>query len=92
MKGPITVKIAQFKAHLSKYLRSVRAGHEVIINDRDHPVARVVPWREEPKPQLEIIKATNPGGLGKLKFKPLLPPGVDPLEFLLADRRKDRNR
>ena len=89
MKGPISVKIAQFKAHLSKYLRSVREGHEVIINDRDRPVARVVPIRES---RLEIIKARNPGGFRDLKLRPLLPPGVDPVEVLLEERRKDRNR
>jgi prevent-host-death family protein len=86
-----TVKIAEFKAHLSKYLRAVREGHEVVIHDRDHPIARVVPVRAE-KPLLEIIKARVPGGFKNLKFKPLLVPGVDPLEFLLADRRKDRSR
>ena len=88
-----TVKIAEFKAHLSRYLRAVREGHELIINDRDHPVARVVPWQEK-KRLLEITPAREPGGLGQVKFKrvPLLRPGVDPVEFLLEDRRKDRNR
>ena len=90
---PKIVKIAQLKAHLSEYLREVKTGHEIVINDRDHPVAKLVPF-EQParKPLLQMTKARKPGGIGKLKFKPLLAPGVDPLEFLLADRRKDRNR
>lgn len=86
-----TVKIAEFKAGLSGYLRSVRQGHEVIISDRDQPIAKVVPYQ----PRGPVLQVTGPrtrGGLKQLKFKPLLPRGVDPLEFLLADRRKDRQR
>ena len=41
---------------------------------------------------IEIIKARNPGGFRNLKLRPLLPPGVDPVEVLLEERRKDRNR
>ena len=90
-RAPKTVKIADFKAHLSEHLKAVRAGEEIVINDRDHPVARVVPYRER-KPVLQVTPAKTPGGFRKLKFKTLLKRGVDPLEFLLADRRKDRNR
>ncbi len=88
---PKTVKIAAFKAGLSGYLQSVRHGQEVIISDRDRPIAKVIPYREG-APALQITEPRTPGGLQQLKFKPLLPRGVDPLEFLLADRRKDRNR
>ena len=92
-RGPKTVKIAQFKAHLSEYLREVREGHEIVINDRDRANARVVPFEgAERKSVLQITRARNPGGAGKLKFKALLAPGVDALEFLMADRRKDRSR
>ena len=37
------VRIAELKAHLSDYLRSVRRGNEVIVKDRETPVARIVP-------------------------------------------------
>jgi prevent-host-death family protein len=42
------VKISEFKAHLSEYLRHVRRGHTVEVMDRDTPVARVVPYEERP--------------------------------------------
>lgn len=38
--------IAILKNNLSKYVRTVREGGEVIVLDRDQPVARLVPYRE----------------------------------------------
>lgn len=38
-----TVNIAELKARLSAHIRRVRAGEEVIICDRNQPVARLVP-------------------------------------------------
>ena len=42
-----TAKIAQFKANLSKYLRYVSKGEEIVIFDRDTPIARVIPFKQE---------------------------------------------
>lgn len=39
--------IATLKNNLSRYLKSVQAGEEVIVLDRDRPVARLVPFRNE---------------------------------------------
>ena len=38
-----TAAVAKLKAELSKYLRLVRAGEEILVTDRDVPVARLVP-------------------------------------------------
>jgi len=38
-----TVNIAELKAHLSDHIRRVRAGEEVLVCDRNQPVARLVP-------------------------------------------------
>ncbi len=38
------VKIAELKAKLSWYLRSVQRGNEIVVKDRDTPIARVVPY------------------------------------------------
>lgn len=38
-----TVNIAQLKNSLSAYLKKVRAGEEIIIRDRNLPVAKLVP-------------------------------------------------
>jgi len=39
----IYAKIGHLKNHLSKYVDQVREGGEVLILDRDTPVARIVP-------------------------------------------------
>jgi antitoxin (DNA-binding transcriptional repressor) of toxin-antitoxin stability system len=38
-----TVKISELKAHLSANLRLVSSGEEVLVCDRDRPIARIVP-------------------------------------------------
>ena len=38
-----SVKVSELKAHLSAHLRRVRDGEEVLICDRNEPVARIVP-------------------------------------------------
>jgi len=37
------VKIAQLKDHLSEHLRAVEGGEEVVVTDRNRPIARIVP-------------------------------------------------
>lgn len=38
------VRIAEFKARMSEFLLAVRRGHEVIVKDRQTPVARIIPY------------------------------------------------
>jgi prevent-host-death family protein len=38
-----TVNIAELKARLSAHIQFVRGGEEVIVCDRNHPVARIIP-------------------------------------------------
>jgi prevent-host-death family protein len=38
-----SVNIAELKNRLSQYLNEVKAGHELIVRDRNTPVARIVP-------------------------------------------------
>jgi len=52
------VKIAQFKSRLSAYLRSVRRGNEIVIKDRDTPIARVVAY-QPPRRRLVTIPPTR---------------------------------
>lgn len=40
--------IATLKNNLSRYLKSVQAGEEVIVLDRETPIARIVPFRQAP--------------------------------------------
>lgn len=45
----VEVKIGELKAGLSRHLRFVRRGGEIIVKDRDRPIARIVPYRSEPE-------------------------------------------
>ena len=38
-----SVPVTALKASLSRYLRRVKAGEEVIVTERDRPVAKIVP-------------------------------------------------
>ena len=52
------VRIAELKAHLSEYLRVVRHGKEIVIKDRETPIARLIPM-EQPDRAMGIVKATR---------------------------------
>jgi prevent-host-death family protein len=43
------VRIAELKSKLSEYLRSVQRGNEVVIKDRETPIARLIPYQERPQ-------------------------------------------
>ena len=38
-----SVNIAELKNRLSLYLKEVKAGEEILVRDRDRPIARIVP-------------------------------------------------
>ncbi len=42
-----TVNISNLKARLSAYIQRVRNGEEVLVCDRNRPVARIIPCRAE---------------------------------------------
>ncbi|MBI4243610.1 MAG: type II toxin-antitoxin system prevent-host-death family antitoxin [Planctomycetes bacterium] len=52
------VKIADFKARLSHYLRGVRRGRQLTIYDRDTPVAIVLPYNGGSFRRLAVRKST----------------------------------
>lgn len=81
------VKIADFKARLSGYLRMVRRGEEVVVTDRSTPVARVLPFLNEDDDFRCREPRRKSDGLKKLKFKPLGSP-VDAMEALLEERSR----
>lgn len=92
-----TVNVAKLKDQLSKYLTFAKSGEEIVIRDRNRPVAKLVPFSTESadEQELELVAA------GKLRMpveqldiKTLLkiPTGtVDgnkAVETLLADREE----
>jgi prevent-host-death family protein len=48
-----TVKISDLKARLSAHLQFVRDGEELLVCDRNKPVARIVPCSAEDEPERE---------------------------------------
>ena len=77
------VRIADLKARLSEYLRSVRNGGTVTVLDRDTPVARIVPIAA---PSIEIRKAKR--RLRDLKLPPRPSTRTDSTALLVEDRRR----
>lgn len=50
-----SVNIAELKNQLSKYLGFAKDGEEIIIRDRNLPVARLVPFTAEEAGQEELL-------------------------------------
>ncbi len=86
----VEVKIVQFKSGLSRYLRYVQQGNEVLIKDRDTPIARLVPCQRTAQP----LRSKPPiGSLKDLDHMPVrvprrLAPGD--LDEALRKERRDR--
>jgi prevent-host-death family protein len=87
------VRIAELKSKLSEYLRSVQRGNEVVIKDRETPIARLIPYQERPQ-RLTIRPATGSlKDLDQMVFrrpKGLKPGDVDrALKWVRRDRFKN---
>jgi prevent-host-death family protein len=53
-----TVNVAELKDHLSKYLAFVKGGEEIVIRDRNLPVAKLVPFVSEAVQDEELLLVT----------------------------------
>jgi prevent-host-death family protein len=76
-----TIKVADFKRHLSRYLRLVRSGQRLVVADRDTPVASVIPWEGAEESAWERLEREGTLRLGSqqwgdLKISPL-PKAID---------------
>ena len=49
-----TVNVAELKDQLSKYLTFAKAGEEIVIRDRNLPVAKLVPFSAEGADEQEL--------------------------------------
>ena len=72
--------VSYLKAHLSAELKAVKAGETVVVVDRDHPVARLVPYDADKG--IEVREPLQAFAFGRPT--PLLSGGS--LEALLEDR------
>ena len=56
-----SVNIAELKDRLSYYLNEVKAGKEIVIRDRNTPIARVVPIHRDANVEDEILALAAEG-------------------------------
>jgi prevent-host-death family protein len=83
------VRIAELKAHLSQYLRSVRRGERVVVMDRNTPIAQIIPIHERSRLR---IRRRAPGAppLNRVKLPKPLKLNVDVVDLLLEERQEHR--
>jgi prevent-host-death family protein len=64
-----SVNIAELKNHLSAYIGYTRQGEEVVIKDRNLPVAKLVPFSTEDATEEELLLVAQ--GIMRLPKAPL---------------------
>jgi prevent-host-death family protein len=55
------VNIAELKNRLSVYLNEVKAGKEILIRDRNLPIAKIVPLHRLPQEDGELLRLEAQG-------------------------------
>lgn len=64
-----SVNVAELKNQLSKYLTFAKAGEEIVIRDRNLPVAKLVPFSTENASEEELLLVA--GGKMRLPAEPI---------------------
>ena len=84
----LSIKIGEFRNHLSAYLRKIRRGAEVTIFDRETPIGRLVPYdRRGDNGDLQMIDPPKGyKGLAPLSFS-TCKSAVHAVDELLKERR-----
>jgi prevent-host-death family protein len=93
MDMTIRTSSSQLKAKMGQYMRAVRSGKEVVITDRDQPVARLVPYRDPQEAAADepvLERPADPGApaLGEVEIRPIRYRGKSTTALLLEDRRR----
>ena len=58
-----SVNIAELKDRLSGYLNDVKAGEEILVRDRNQPVARIVPLTRSRDEDEQLLVLASQGKL-----------------------------
>jgi prevent-host-death family protein len=85
-----TVRIAELKAGLSRYLRQVRRGHVVTVMDRETPIAQIVPHRQGSDRLNVRLPLPSAPPLCRVPLPPPLKIDVDAVVLLLEERQGGR--
>ena len=95
-----STSIADLKNNLSRYLRHVRRGEEILIRDRNVPIAKIVPLNGVDEMDAETLELVAAGDLRLEQQKPdwdafwRLPAPRLPLQTVLkaiSDDREERD-
>ena len=81
-----TVSVAALKSELSRYLRTVRGGSEIIVTTHDHAVAKLVPYTVNAGTTIRPPRLPREHLRGIKSVQTLKP--CDPLVGLLEDRAR----
>ena len=81
-----TISISNLKTHLSATLKEVVKGIHYLVMDRDHPIAEIIPYSEKQRLMITLPKSKAKKIINSFKGKVKL----DPVEYLLQDRRGNR--
>jgi prevent-host-death family protein len=79
---------SRFKTNLGKFMRAVRAGQEVVVTDRDEPVARLVPFRAQAANKGLVISRQAEGNtrFDRVKLASIRYRGTSTTQLLRDDR------
>jgi prevent-host-death family protein len=90
-----TVNIGELKARLSAHIEMVKNGEEVLVCDRNRPVARIVPCSVEDEPERErrlIARGIMTPPLKKRRTRLPPPAGNVSDEVMARIWREERDR
>ena len=86
----VKTSASQFKAKMGRYMAAIRAGQEVLITDRNQPLAKLIPIATAAKDnaRLKVYKPRDPSApaLGDIRFRKIRYSGRSTTEILLEDR------
>lgn len=78
---------SRFKTQLGTFMRAVRGGQEVVVTDRDEPVAKLVPFKPTDDAALVFVRrAGTDETLAGVKLSKRTYEGIDSVALLRADR------
>jgi prevent-host-death family protein len=79
------VKIAELKDQLSRHLRDVEHGEEIVVTDRSRPIARILPI-EQIRPPIALRPPKQPFSTIRDKVYPPANWAISSTELLLEER------
>lgn len=78
-------KIGELKTHFSSYIQKVKKGGEIVVTERNTPVAKIIPFPEKKEKLLIIHKPKQPYKFSDIKVPPM-DSKIDILEILKQTR------